>query len=131
VQQLPWVIIVATVLTASEKRKRLKLKRIVISEHNYLALKRLGQAGDSFNDVVSRLLQVYRAYKEKKQEEQERQQHQANDYEKYITNNDGLPFPVSLSELFSEQDRQQIADLLSLRKENRSMNREPNKEESG
>jgi predicted CopG family antitoxin len=65
----------ATVLTASEKRKRLRLKRIVISEHNYFALKRLGQAGDSFNNVVSRLLQVYRAYQEEKkqQEEQERQ----------------------------------------------------------
>jgi predicted CopG family antitoxin len=48
----------ATVLTASERRKRLKLKRIVISEHNYLALKKAGYAGDSFNDVVSRLLQV-------------------------------------------------------------------------
>jgi hypothetical protein len=65
----------ATVLTASEKRKRLRLKRIVISEHNYFTLKRLGQAGDSFNNVVSRLLQVYRAYQEEKkqQEEQERQ----------------------------------------------------------
>jgi predicted CopG family antitoxin len=67
----------ATVLTASERRKRLKLKRIVISEHNYLALKRLGQAGDSFNDVVSRLLQVYRAYQEmKKKQQQEEQQQQ-------------------------------------------------------
>jgi predicted CopG family antitoxin len=75
VQQLPWELIMATVLTASEKRKRLRLRRIVISEHNYFALKRLGQAGDSFNNVVSRLLQVYRAYQEEKkqQEEQERQ----------------------------------------------------------
>jgi predicted CopG family antitoxin len=73
----------ATVLTASERRKRLKLKRIVVSEHNYLALKKVGYAGDSFNDVVSRLLQVYRAYKEKKQQEEEqRQQQQENDYEK-------------------------------------------------
>lgn len=56
----------AVALTASERRKRLKLKRIVISEHNYLALKKVGYAGDSFNDVISRLLQVYRAYKERR-----------------------------------------------------------------
>lgn len=93
---------IATTITASERRKRLKLKRIVISEHNYLALKRLGQAGDSFNNVVSRLLQVYRAYQEKQQEE-EHQQRQENDNEKYITNNDRLPpFPGSLSDLFGE-----------------------------
>ena len=107
----------ASVLTASERRKRLKFKRIVVSEHNYQALKKVGYAGDSFNDVVSRLLQVYRAYQEekKKQEEQQKQQ-QENDHDEYITNNDELPFPVSLSELFGEQDRQQLADLLGLRK---------------
>ncbi len=104
----------ATVLTASEKRKRLKLKRIVISEHNYLALKELGYTGDSFNDILSRLLQVYRAYKENQREEQ--QQQQENDYDEYITNNDGLPFPSSLSELFGEHDRQQLADLLERRR---------------
>lgn len=32
------------------------LKHIVISEENFLTLKQLGQAGDSFNDVISRLL---------------------------------------------------------------------------
>jgi predicted CopG family antitoxin len=32
------------------------LKHITIDEQNYLALKRLGSAGESFNDVVSRLL---------------------------------------------------------------------------
>jgi predicted CopG family antitoxin len=64
----------AAVLTASESRKRLKLKRIVISEHNYLALKKVGYAGDSFNDVVSKLLQVYRAYQEKKKQQQQQQQ---------------------------------------------------------
>ena len=104
----------ASVLTASERRKRLKFKRIVVSEHNYQALKKVGYAGDSFNDVVSRLLQVYQNYKKKQQEEQQRLQE--NDDEEYITNNDELPFPVSLSELFGEQDRQQLADLLGLRK---------------
>src|SRR5215211_1932750 len=94
VQQLPWDLIMATVLTASERRKRLKLKRIVVSEQNYLALKKAGYAGDSFNDVVSRLLQVYRAYREKKQQEEQQKQQENND-EEYITNNYVLPFPNS------------------------------------
>jgi predicted CopG family antitoxin len=33
------------------------LKHITVDERNYLTLKRMGSAGDSFNDVVSRLLQ--------------------------------------------------------------------------
>ena len=37
-----------TTITASERRKRLRLKRIVVSEQNYVALKQLGGAGDSF-----------------------------------------------------------------------------------
>jgi predicted CopG family antitoxin len=120
----------ATVLTASERRKRLKLKRIVISEHNYLALKRLGQAGDSFNDVVSRLLQVYRAYQEmKKKQQQEEQQQQENAPEEYIANNNRLPFPGSLSELFGEHDRQQLADLLGYRKMDSGRKSQPIKKE--
>ena len=44
---------VSRIATASaERRKRLRLKRIVVSEHNYLALKKLGYAGDSFNDMT-------------------------------------------------------------------------------
>jgi predicted CopG family antitoxin len=34
-----------------------KWKNIVVSESNYLALKRLGGTGDSFNDVLSNILQ--------------------------------------------------------------------------
>jgi hypothetical protein len=41
-----------------KKRKEVKLKRIVASEQNYIALRRLGHAGDSFNDVVTKLLQI-------------------------------------------------------------------------
>jgi predicted CopG family antitoxin len=41
-----------TTITSSERRKRSRLKRIVVSERNYLALKMLGHAGDSFNDVI-------------------------------------------------------------------------------
>jgi hypothetical protein len=50
----------ATVLTASEKRKRLKLKRIVVSERNYLALKMLGHAG--------RIQSIAEQYKEMQKE---------------------------------------------------------------
>ena len=32
------------------------LKQIAVSKQNYILLKSLGQAGDSFNDVVSKLL---------------------------------------------------------------------------
>ena len=91
------------------------MKRIVISEHNYLALKKVGYAGDSFNDVVSRLLQVYRAYKEQKKQQEAKQQ-QENDYENYMTNNDGLPFTDNLSKPFTEQDIQQLADMLERRR---------------
>jgi hypothetical protein len=35
------------------------LRTIVISEHNYAALKGLGKAGDSFNDVIAKLLLDY------------------------------------------------------------------------
>ena len=129
VQQLPWEVLIASVITASERRKRLKLKRIVISEHNYLALKKVGYAGDSFNDVVSKLLQVYRAYKENKKQQEEQQQ-QENYDAKYITNNDGLPFHDSFSELFGEYDRQQLADLFGYRMRNSSRKSQPIREES-
>jgi len=35
-----------------------KLKTIVLSEENYDKLKRLGSFGESFNDVLSRLLEM-------------------------------------------------------------------------
>ena len=37
-------------------KQRNKLTTIAVSEENYLALKRLGSAGDSFNDVVTEVL---------------------------------------------------------------------------
>jgi predicted CopG family antitoxin len=64
------------------KGKRTRLKRIVVSEHNYLALKKLGYAGDSFNDVISRLLRIERNYREmkktKEQQEEQQQRQQEN-----------------------------------------------------
>ena len=35
---------------------RLKMTTIAISNENYLILKKLGQTGDSFNDVLTRIL---------------------------------------------------------------------------
>lgn len=43
------------------------LKQIAISKRNYETLKKLGGAGDSFNDVISRLLMTAIA-KEKEEE---------------------------------------------------------------
>ena len=37
---------------------RLKLKQIAVSQENYLILKSLGKAGDSFNDVVNAMLKT-------------------------------------------------------------------------
>jgi len=34
-----------------------QLKRIAISEDNYRKLQKLGDAGDSFNDVITRLVE--------------------------------------------------------------------------
>jgi predicted CopG family antitoxin len=44
------------------------LKQIAISKQNYNLLKSLGQAGDSFNDVVSRLLKSEVAATSKKED---------------------------------------------------------------
>jgi predicted CopG family antitoxin len=37
-------------------KPRNRLTTIAVSEENYLALKRFGSAGDSFNDVVTEVL---------------------------------------------------------------------------
>lgn len=36
-----------------------KLRNIAVSEANYFALQRMGFAGESFNDVVSRLVKAH------------------------------------------------------------------------
>ncbi len=110
-----------TTTVASERRKRLRLKRIVVSERNYIALKRLGHAGDSFNDVISKLLRIQRNYQEKQLQEQESVGEDNN------TSSDRLPFPERLSELFDEYDRQQLGDLLGLRRSNNSRNNQDSK----
>jgi hypothetical protein len=110
------------VTTASERRKRLKLKRIVISEHNYLALKKLGQAGDSFNDVISKLIRMHWNH-QAKQQQQDKEEENDN-----RTDNGGVLFPRSIFELL-DKDRQQLAEALSWRARN-SKNKQTSKQES-
>jgi predicted CopG family antitoxin len=45
------------------------LKHITVDERNYLILKQLGSAGDSFNDVISRLLKKSTTTQEPKETE--------------------------------------------------------------
>lgn len=60
-------------------RRGSRFKRIVISERNYLALKKLGYAGDSFNDVISKLLRIERSYQEMKKKQQEEEEQERSD----------------------------------------------------
>jgi predicted CopG family antitoxin len=85
-----------------------RFKRIVISERNYLALKMLGYAGDSFNDVISKLLRIERSYQEMKKQHEEQQQ-QANS-----GNSSGLTSNPIPSTAFEEQNKQQVAELVQL-----------------
>lgn len=43
-----------------------QLKRIAVSEENYRKLKKLGEAGDSFNDVVTGLLEEHERERRRK-----------------------------------------------------------------
>ena len=101
---------VSTVVTttAAERRKRSRLKRIVVSERNYLALKMLGHAGDSFNDVVSKLLRIERSFQEMKKQHEEQQQQANSDNSSGLTSN---PIP---STAFEEHNKQQVAELVQL-----------------
>jgi predicted CopG family antitoxin len=46
----------------------MKLKLIAVSSENYLALKRLGNAGDSFNDVVTEVLRKVNSPRQQEQQ---------------------------------------------------------------
>ena len=100
-----------TTITSSERRKRSRLKRIVVSERNYLALKMLGHAGDSFNDVISKLLRIERSYQEMKKKQQEERQHQQQENN---DNSSGLPSIPMPSAEFEEYNKQQMAELVQL-----------------
>jgi predicted CopG family antitoxin len=43
-------------MSLQTQKEKTTLKVIAVSEENYLALKKLGTAGDSFNDVVTEVL---------------------------------------------------------------------------
>ena len=43
-------------MSSQDLKQKTILKMIAVSEDNYLALKKLGSAGDSFNDVVTKVL---------------------------------------------------------------------------
>ena len=47
-------------ITSDKKMSSITLKQIAISKQNYEALKKLGGAGDSFNDVITGLLKERR-----------------------------------------------------------------------
>jgi hypothetical protein len=107
---------VSTVVTttASERRKRSRLKRIVVSERNYFALKTLGHAGDSFNDAISKLLRIEKIYQEMKKQQEKEEQQERND-----NSASGLvSIPIPSAE-FEEQGKQQIAELFQLLRRNR------------
>jgi predicted CopG family antitoxin len=93
---------------SSVRRRRLKLKRIVVSEQNYAALKMLGYAGDSFNDVISKLLRIERSYQEMKKQQEEQHQQENSGNGSGLTSN---PIP---STAFEEQNKQQVAELVQL-----------------
>jgi predicted CopG family antitoxin len=97
--------------SSAERRKRLRLKRIVVSEHNYLALKRLGQAGDSFNDVISKLFRIHSIYQAKRQQNVQRQQYNINDQANAVIRSE-LPFGVTTSEMFDEHERQHVPSIM-------------------
>jgi hypothetical protein len=69
----------------------------------------LGHAGDSFNDVISKLLRIERSYKEMKKQQEEQQYPQENG-----DDSSGLPFIPIPSAAFEEQNKQQIDDLVQL-----------------
>ena len=91
-----------------------RFKRIVISEHNYLALKRLGYAGDSFNDVVSKLLRIERSYQEMKKQQQEEQQQESPEDNSSYSDSEFL-FPPTSAGIFAEkQNKKQLDEFVRL-----------------
>src|SRR5215207_4705293 len=50
----------------------------------------LGHAGDSFNDVISKLLRIQRSYQEKQQQPQMQQQQESDDDENNSTSSDNF-----------------------------------------
>ena len=106
-------------MTPSERRRAYKLKRIVISEPNYLSLKRLGQAGDSFNDVISNLLRIERIHRQEKGKRKQQEQcpgQKQQEKSRYDTEHSGSDVRKGLNSSSSidealEKHRQQMDEL--------------------
>jgi predicted CopG family antitoxin len=113
-------------MTPSERRRAYGLKRIVVSHDNYFALKRIGQAGDSFNDVISNLLLLQRNY-QKEKERKEHQQQQLRQQKQHPLKSSGYdnnysdvinePYSASVIANAVEQDNQRIAELVQMHQE--------------
>jgi predicted CopG family antitoxin len=132
-------------MTPSERRRAYKLKRIVISEQNYLALKKLGQAGDSFNDVINNLLRIQRNHQQekwekKRQEQQQLHQQQKSGYDakssiSNVTNE--LYSPSFIDEAMAmEQHKQQMDELFrtveeAQQRKQRQEHNQTNEQENG
>lgn len=121
-------------MTPSERRRAYKLKRIVISEHNYLTLKRLGQAGDSFNDVIKNLLRIERNHRQEKEEKkwQEQQQlQQQQQKSRYNTDSSTRDVNNELNSSFideaMEKHRQQMDELFRTIEEKQKQKRQQDK----
>ncbi len=116
--------------------KRSRFKRIVISQHNYLALKRLGYAGDSFNDVVSKLLRIEKIYQGMKKQQQEEQQQEGIDGNSSNNSSKLLSSLGGPSSIFEEHqhNKQQMDALIQLLRAKRrgrcSMNNQTSEQES-
>ncbi len=94
-------------------RRRSRFRRIVISERNYLALKTLGYAGDSYNDVISKLLRIERSYQEIKKQQQEQQQESVDNNSS--NSGSGFLFPPTSARFFGEkQNKKQIDEFVRL-----------------
>jgi hypothetical protein len=86
----------------------------------------LGYAGDSFNDVISKLLRIERSYQEIKKQQLQQQQ-ETNDNSN-ISNN-GLLFPPSPGQILNEQNSQQLDELIrSLQSKRSSRNDQTTKQ---
>lgn len=85
----------------------------LILSTNYLALKRLGQAGDSFNDVISNLLRIQRNHQQEKEKKWQEQQQQKSGYDDDNSINKVINdlYPSSFFDEALEHHRQQTDEL--------------------